>query len=233
MGALLGIGGGVVLVPVLVLFLGVSPHQAVGTSLVAITATSLSSAAHYLRQGLTQVELAFRLEAFTAAGALLGAWIAGFLPAKVLLLAFAVLLGYTAFSMLKGKAVKEDDGEPRRVWLGSLVSAAAGFLSGTLGIGGGVLKVPIMHLLMGLPMRKTAATSVYMVGITASVGAMVYFVRGDIDPSIAGVAALGTFSGAFVGSRLMRRVPSLLLRRGFGALLVLITARMLWKALAG
>jgi uncharacterized membrane protein YfcA len=269
-GSLLGLGGGILIVPLLTLgVLGFSLpiHEAVGVSLVSVIVTSGASGGVYLRRRIANLRLGMLLELFTASGALVGGLIAFLVPDRLLAGLFAGLLVYTGVTMLRGGRVEdeadaardeEDDGpddagddradepgeieslvgevsgagyEVRNLPVGIVAAGFAGVVSALLGIGGGIVKVPVMHVVMGVPLRVAAATSNVMIGITAASSAIIYLLRGGIDPYVAGPTALGVFAGASVGSRLVERVDVRILRLLFVAVLVYTAAQMAGKAL--
>ncbi len=257
-GALLGLGGGVILVPILTILLGIDIHYAIGASIVSVIATSSGAAAAYLRDGITNIRVGMFLEVATTVGAMTGAFVAGLVGGPALFLIFGVVLLYSAYAMLR----RRDAELPTNVEMGSLAALlnlggsyydlaltrevkynvrgaryglplmfVAGAVSGLLGIGSGVLKVPAMDLAMKLPMKVSTATSNFMIGVTAAASAGVYFIRGDINPFIAAPVAMGVLIGATVGTRIMMRVHSTLLRRIFILLLIVISLQMLARGL--
>lgn len=224
-GALVGLGGGVLTVPILTLGFGVPLPAAVGTSLVGVIATSTGAAAINVRAGRADVRLGIRLAGATVVGALSGAVIAGFAPERAIAGLFAALMAYTALSMARGLVRRSADDPPgaaedptapddgdvpgyRRRRLPVALGGAlfAGNVSGLLGVGGGVVTVPLMHLVMGAPMRIAVATSNFMIGITAASGAFAYLFRGDIDPRLAAPVVLGVAVGAPLGAALSGRI---------------------------
>jgi uncharacterized membrane protein YfcA len=265
-GSLLGLGGGILIVPLLTVGFGVPFREAVGISLVCVIVTSSAAAGVYLERHTANLRLGMVLEVFTATGALLGGLVAFALPERVLAGLFAALLAWTAFSMLRRSRVDAvasspagpveepavvgaegaDGGppsqsltdeiagpgyRPRRLGAGAGGSLGAGVLSALLGVGGGIVKVPLMHLVMGVPLKVATATSNLMIGVTAAASAVVYLVRGGIDPYIAGPTAVGVFAGALVGSRLASRIDVRILRLLFVGVLALTAAQMALRAL--
>jgi hypothetical protein len=257
MGAILGLGGGIFLVPLLTIVLDLPMKTAVATSLVAVVATSLSASSSYIRKGLTNIRLGLFLETVTTAGAVAGGFLATFLNEKVLAVVFSLVAFYTAGSMLfDHKADSRDWGtcpeakddlldmaasftdessgdkiryRPRRIFTGSFASVAAGAISGLLGIGGGPVKVPIMKIVMGLPLKAATATSNFMVGITATAGAFVYLFHGYVREDIAAVTVFGIFAGARLGVSVACRLHSRKLNLLFVAVLAVIALRMLFR----
>jgi uncharacterized protein len=261
-GSLLGLGGGVLIVPLLTLGFGLPLHQAVGVSLVAVIMTSSAAAGVFLERHVANLRLGMTLELFTSTGAIVGGAIAFLLDEHLLDGLFAALLVYVALSMLRGG---RDEGateggtdvsgplpaDPapsqtatyldrlsgpgyrvRRLRLGLVGSSFAGIASALFGIGGGIIKVPLMHLAMGVPLRVATATSNLMVGITASASAFIYFTKGEIDPYLAGPTAIGVFVGATIGSRVGHRVDLRALRICFVLVLGYTAFEMLMKALS-
>jgi len=291
-GSLLGLGGGILIVPLLTLGFGLPLREAVAVSLVSVIVTSSASAAVYLQRHVANLRLGMTLELFSAAGALVGGLIAFLIAERVLAGLFAALITWVAVSMVRrpdpprAPAVPPDGtaGEPEPVWpapvagsaatrepiapaaaapryrldaapsgpaadasfaarisgpgyrvhglpAGMLGSVFAGVNSALLGVGGGIVKVPVMHLLMGVPLRTATATSNLMMGITATSSAVIYLLRDEIDPFVAGPVALGVFVGASMGSRLAHRVDLQILRWLFVAVLVYTAVQMAVRAL--
>jgi uncharacterized protein len=263
-GSLLGLGGGILIVPLLTLGFGLPLREAVGVSLVCVIVTSGASASVYLERHVANLRLGMVLELFTATGALIGGTVAFLLDERVLAGLFAVLLAYVAISMFRrrstGEATVTDadaaDGDPvpaasggawttvatffyglagpgyrlQRPVGGVIGSIAAGIVSALLGIGGGLVKVPVMHLILGVPLRVSTATSNLMIGITASTSALIYLIHGGIDPYATGPTAVGVFIGATLGSRLSHRVDVGMLRLLFMVVLVYTAYEMARRA---
>lgn len=236
-GSLLGLGGGILIVPLLTLGFGLDLRQAVGVSLVSVIMTSSASAGVYLERHVADLRLGMRLELFTAIGALIGGSIAFLIDERWLSVLFAVLLGYVATSMLRAHGAQGEepgsDGstyEVRNLRLGVVGATGAGVASALLGIGGGIVKVPLMHLAMGVPLRVATATSNLMVGITAAASAVIYLIRGEIDPYVAGPTAIGVFLGASLGSRVAHRIDLRVLRWLFVVVLLYTAVQMLLRA---
>jgi uncharacterized membrane protein YfcA len=268
-GSLLGLGGGVLIVPLLTLGFGLPLREAVGVSLIAVIMTSSAAAAVYLERRVANLRLGMTLELFTAAGAIAGGLIAFAVEERVIAFLFAALLGYVSITMLRhrekgavvaassGPAIDVDsDEEPgpeplapvglrertldrlsgdeyrvRHLGRGIVGSTGAGVLSALLGIGGGMVKVPLMHMSMGVPLRVATATSNVMIGITAAASAVIYVLRGQVDPYVAGPIAIGVFIGATLGSRVAHRIGLRYLRLLFVIVLVYTAFQMLSKAL--
>lgn len=248
-GALLGLGGGVLIVPILTLGFDFSLTAAIGTSLLCVIATSTGAAAINVRAGRADVRLGITLGAGTAVGALTGAVIAGFLPERILAGLFAVLLGYTAVAMVRNlrrrpvaaEPVDEDPGAPdgpdapayRGNRLGLAVAGAfgGGNLSGLLGVGGGIVTVPIIHVLMGGPIRVAVATSNFMIGITAAAGSYAYLFRGDVDARVAAPVVLGVAVGSVLGARASGRIGTGWLVALFVVVMAYVSVQMAMRAL--
>ena len=247
-GSLLGLGGGLLIVPLLTIGFGLPLREAVGVSLVCVIVTSSASAGVYLQRRQANLRLGMVLELFTAIGAIAGGLVAFLIDERVLAGLFAALLVYVAVTMLRGRSTAVDDEVapsglegaataapapeviPRRFPAGIAGSLGAGVVSALLGIGGGTVKVPVMHLVMGVPLRVATATSNLMIGITASASAIVYLLRGGIDVNAAGPTAVGVFVGATIGSRLGGHVEVRLLRRLFVAVLLFTAFEMARRA---
>lgn len=237
-GALLGIGGGIVLVPILHVVLGLPMVTAVAVSLACVIATSTSAGATLAREGLCDVRLGMRLELATVTGAIVGAFFAPYLPVPLVRVLFGLAILPAARGLfLRRKAAAGGGGgaaaddAPRNYGVGMGASLVAGSLSGVLGIGGGFIKVPVMNLAMGVPMRVATATSNFMIGITAAASAFVYIARGQLDLAVAAPAILGVLVGAALGARLLPRVPADVLRKVFGFLLVVLAVQMIVSGL--
>ncbi|MBI3749873.1 MAG: sulfite exporter TauE/SafE family protein [Chloroflexi bacterium] len=258
-GSLLGLGGGILIVPLLTLGFGLPLREAVGVSLVSVMMTSSAAAGVYLERHVANLRLGMTLELFTAIGALVGGSIAFLLDERLLSLLFSALLGYVAFTMIRARTrdsiqgvespaidAEPDDGPPPRPTLldrlggdgyqvrnlgrGVIGALGAGVASALLGIGGGIIKVPLMHLAMGVPLRVATATSNLMIGITAAASAVIYLVHGGIDPYVAGPTGIGVFVGATAGSRLGHRVDLRYLRLLFVVVLGYTAIQMLLRA---
>ncbi|MFZ0732224.1 MAG: sulfite exporter TauE/SafE family protein [Candidatus Sulfotelmatobacter sp.] len=221
LGALTGIGGGVLLTPILALHFGIPIREAIGTSLVAVITTSAASSSVHLQRHTTDIRLGMTLELATALGAAVMAYLVGYFNRNVLEGLFAAFLLYSAITILsKGGKVKPEDSltpaengetiipayQPQRYPLGLSASLVAGALSGLLGIGGGPIKVPVMFIFMNVPLIVATATSNFMIGVTAAASAIVYYRRGDIVAEIAAPLAAGVFVGSLLGARLAPRI---------------------------
>jgi uncharacterized membrane protein YfcA len=255
LGALLGLGGGLIVIPALTLLLHVDIRLAIGASIISVIATSSGAAAAYVKEHLANIRVAMFLELGTTIGAITGAYLAGHVHPRWLYVFFGAMLVYSAVAMLRGVHTAATDApvgrlsewlrlsssyydhvadervpyRVRRPFAGLALMYGAGTISGLLGVGSGALKVTAMDLAMGLPMKVSTATSNLMIGVTAAASAGVYFARGQIDPFIAAPVALGVLGGALLGSRHLRHVPSGLLRRLFIVVLFVIAVQMIVK----
>lgn len=258
-GALLGLGGGVIIVPVLTLGLGINIRYAIGASIVSVIATSSGAAATYVKDHLTNIRVAMLLEVATTVGALSGAVLSTYIPEKQLFLVFSCILLYSAWIMLRkrnhdditplvdsdywAKRFKLNSSYPdhaigkeisyavTHVPLGFSLMMGAGVISGLLGIGSGALKVPAMDSAMRLPIKVSSATSNFMIGVTAAASAGAYYMRGDILPLVAAPVALGVLLGSWFGTKLMMKLHSHRIRSLFIGVLTIIALQMGLKAL--
>lgn len=255
-GSILGLGGGTVVTPALTLLFGVDIKYAIGAGIISVIATSSGAAVAYVRDEMTNIRAAMFLEIATTIGAITGAFLGGIIDTKYLYIIFGVFLLYSAFAMLKkGKSelpenVIEhplarklnlnsqyyDDAidqivnyKVANVPSGFGVMYGAGIMSGLLGIGSGSFKVMAMDLFMKLPIKVSSATSNFMMGVTGAASAGVFFLRGDIDPKIAGPVALGVLAGATIGARVMKRMKSKTIRKIFIPFLIYIALQMMYK----
>jgi uncharacterized membrane protein YfcA len=253
LGSMLGIGGGVLLIPLLTGLFGIPIKTAIGASIISVIATSSAAGAVYVERGLAHTRLAMVLEIATTTGALAGGLTAILLSPNLLAGIFGVALIYVVYSMrrlpkeeqtvkptgvLDTNFIDPFSGQVvtygiRNLPLGMGASFLAGNISGLLGIGGGIIKVPIMSLVMGLPLRAAIGTSNFMIGITAATSAVIYYQHGYLDPSIAIPTALGVLLGAQLGTRIGGRVRSHWLKQIFQGLLLIFAVQMLYKAVTG
>jgi len=218
-----GIGGGILLSPILALHFGIPIRQAIGTSLVAVITTSAASSSVHLQRHTTDIRLGMTLELATAFGAAVTAYLVGYFNRNALEGIFAGFLLYSSVTILlrRGKVKDQEEApannngetvippyEPQRYPLGLAASLVAGGLSGLLGIGGGPIKVPVMYIFMNVPLMVATATSNFMIGVTAAASAVVYYRRGDILVEIAAPLAVGVFLGSLLGARLAPRIQT-------------------------
>lgn len=254
-----GLGGGVILIPLLTLAFNVDLRYAIGAGLISIIAVSSGSGAAYLRKGLVNLRVGMGLELLTAIGALAGAYLAPFIATRWLSIVFGTVLVITVYlSTIRRResprqmdipeggwvdrfgfaSTYHDNGthipyRPERAGLGGTVMLGAGVLSGLLGIGAGAFKVLAMDQIMRLPFKVSTTTSNFMMGVTAAASAGIYLGRGYIDPGIALPVFLGTLPGALLGSVVLARANVRPLRVIFAVLVVLVAARMIWEGIAG
>ena len=257
-GALLGLGGGVFMVPLLVFLLGVPLQVASGASILVVLATSIAAASKYVKDDMTNLRLGLFLEMATTLGALMGAFAVPFVSDQVLKIVFGVTLIYAAGVMFKQIRKGErswvnapNDGLAERLSLGGsyydeargetieygvnrtpltlVVSYVAGIISGLLGIGGGGVKVPAMNVVGNIPMKVAVATSNFMIGITAAASALVYIRNQYTDAFIAAPVVLGTLIGASIGARYTNRVRGVALKKIFILMLFIVAVRMIFS----
>jgi uncharacterized protein len=215
-GALAGVGGGFLLVPALVLFFHASMHEAVALGLIAVIATSTATSAVQVERGVTDIRLGFVLELATTCGAIIASLVAAYLSKRTLASLLVLFLAFTIVSMARKawavRAQKEPEGIPdytvRNYPLGLGAGLTAGGMSGLLGIGGGIVLVPVMLLYMGMPTRVATATSNFMIGVTAATSAWIWYSHGYVNVAIAGPLLLGVMLGSHYGARNARKVKS-------------------------
>ena len=257
LGALTGLGGGVVLVPLLTIFFKVDLHYAIGASLVSVIATSSGSAAAYVKEGFSNIRLGMFLEIATTLGALLGAFLTAHIPVNWIAVIFGMMLMYSAYVSRRTRPRTDDTQPPDklatrlklngtfpdttgvreynsyRVPAGFSIMFGAGTLSGLLGIGSGALKVVAMDQAMKIPFKVSTTTSNFMIGVTAAASAGVYLSRGYIDPALAMPVMLGVLIGSLLGTRVLVKTKTKNLRLVFSLVIVLLGIQMLWKGLTG
>jgi uncharacterized membrane protein YfcA len=257
-GAILGLGGGILLVPILTIFYGVDLHYAMGASIISVIATSSGAAASYLRTGLSNLRVGLFLVVATITGALTGAFLAGVVPTRWLELILGLALTYSAYTTIRqladelpedvstdGLAIRFDlEGtyhdvrlqrdisyRARNVAGGFVAMYGAGVLSGMLGIGSGAFKVLAMDYLMRLPMKVSTATSNFMIGLTAAASAGIYFSRGDIHVLIVAPVAIGVLAGAYLGTQVMAHMRNTTVRKLFLPIVVYLALSMILRGL--
>jgi uncharacterized membrane protein YfcA len=258
LGAITGLGGGVVIVPLLALALGVDIRYAIGASLVSVIATSSGAAAAFVKEGFSNIRIGMFLEIATCLGALTGAFLATKLPVAAIGIIFGVVLLYSAYNAITPKPeLPGPDPAPdrlatllqmhgsyptefgmvsyrvRAVRLGFALMIVAGALSGLLGIGSGAVKVIAMDQAMRIPFKVSTTTSNFMIGVTAAASAGVYLSRGYIDPSLAMPVVLGVLSGSLLGARLLSTVSTPVLRKIFSAAIAILAIEMLYNSITG
>jgi uncharacterized membrane protein YfcA len=264
LGAVTGIGGGVIIVPVLVVVFGFDFATAVAASLAAVVATSTAAGSAYVAEGLTNMRLAMTLEVATTVGGITGGFLGVFLSERVLSAIFGMAMLATAFLVSRGGTehggalpqepdlseaeipsntgpldarYRDPDSDTKVVYrvqrlpFGIVVSYGAGTVSGLLGVGGGFIKVPAMNLAMGVPIKVAAATSNFMIGVTAVSSLLVYLGRGEVHPGIVTPLVLGTALGATAGTRLQARVPARQVGLALAAILVFVAIEMGLRAM--
>jgi len=258
LGSLTGLGGGVVLVPLLTLFFKVDIRYAIGASLVSVIATSSGAAAAYVKEGFSNIRIGMFLEIATTVGALVGAFLAAFISTKALAVIFGVMLLYSAYLSRKprpraqrnlppdplatklrmnGSFPSEEGGmrqyNVQRVPLGFSLMFGAGALSGLLGIGSGAVKVLAMDQAMKIPFKVSTTTSNFMIGVTAAASAGVYLNRGYVDPGLAMPVMLGVLAGSLLGARILVKAETKVLRIVFSVVIAVLGLQMLYKGLTG
>ncbi len=257
LGALTGLGGGMIVVPMLTLVFGVEMRYAIGASLISVIATSSGAAAAYVREGYTNIRVGMLLEIATTIGALVGAYLAGLISTNVIAIIFALVLVYSAYRSFRPlqEHVVGEEGDPlaarlrlastyptpngmeaysvQHVKLGFSLMGVAGILSGLLGIGSGAVKVLAMDQAMRLPFKVSTTTSNFMIGVTAAASAGVYLHRGYIDPVLAFPVMLGVLCGALTGARVLAGARVAWLRTVFSIVIVFLAVEMMYKGIRG
>ena len=255
-GALFGLGGGVLIIPFLTLVEGVPVPLAVGASIVSVVATSSASAATYVQDHLTNLRLGMFLEIGTVAGAITGAFVSVFLPASALFILFGIILLYATIVMIRARGIDfpanvRPDKTSRILALGSqyedhslnrvvkyevtrtpltvFIGYFAGIVSGLLGVGGGIINVPTMNLVSKIPVKVASATSNFIIGVTAAASASVYLLRGDVHPLLAAPLIIGVAGGALLGTKVLKVTPPTRVKVAFGILLAAISLLMILK----
>ena len=256
LGALTGLGGGVVVVPALTLALGVDIKYAIGASLVSVIATSSGAAAAYVREGFSNIRIGMFLEIATTMGAILGAFLAARVSTHALAIVFGLVLlqaAYQSFRHKPGAETDKSDPLATRLRLGSdypvdgqrkkygvrhvpggfAMMFGAGALSGLLGIGSGAVKVIAMDSIMRIPFKVSTTTSNFMIGVTAAASAGLYLERGYIDPRVAMPVMLGVLMGALLGAKVLVHAPVRALRIVFGVVIFALAVEMIVNGLTG
>jgi uncharacterized membrane protein YfcA len=253
LGSLTGLGGGVVIIPLLTLVFRVDIHYAIGTSLVSVIATSSGAAAAYVKEGITNIRLGMFLELATTAGAIGGAWLATYLPTSVIAILFGVILIISAALSFAKRADPVTAGPPgslsvklrlnssmptpqgpqsyfvKNIVGGFIMMNIAGMISGLLGIGSGALKVIAMDNIMRIPFKVSTTTSNFMIGVTAAASVGIYLKRGYIDPGLSMPVMLGVLGGAFIGSKLLGAAKTESLKILFALVILVLAAEMIYN----
>lgn len=258
LGSLTGLGGAVIIIPLLTIGLGVDMHYAIGAGLISVIATSSGAAAAYVKEGITNMRIGMFLEIATTLGAVIaGAFLTNYLPLGVLKIIFGLILLFSAFMSLKKKINHEDKGEPgkwatifkmngsyptalglsfytvRNIFGGWFMMLIAGIMSGLLGIGSGALKVLAMDNIMRVPFKVSTTTSNFMIGVTAAASAVIYFQKGYIDSGIAAPVMLGVLIGAMLGAKILVKAQTKWLRYGFAIVVTYLALQMIYNGLHG
>ena len=263
LGSMLGVGGGLIIVPVLTLALHLPIQVAIGSSLVAIVANVCTAAGIYTKSGLTNIKLGLLLETTTIPGAIIGGFAAALIAPSVLSALFGILLIYVGYTMVARRYFTSEDTtadgpvtsertnnnlsqsltdsyhdqnidkvvtyKVRRTTAGLGAGFFAGVLSSLLGVGGGIIKVPVMHLLMDVPMKAAIATSTFMIALTAATGAFIYQYQGNLQPFVIAPLVIGIVIGSRIGVELTKRTGGVWLRRIFGIFMFLVAILMFLK----
>jgi hypothetical protein len=257
LGALTGLGGGVVIVPMLALFFGIDIHYAMGASLVSIIATSSGAAAAYVREGFTNIRIGMFMEMATTVGAIVGAFLIAIVPTHAIAVIFGLVLLYSAFFVSQPPKLRPLDEVPdklaaalrmdghfpdggrdcsyhvHRVPEGFAVMFGAGILAGLLGIGAGAAKVLALDQIMRIPFKVSITTSNFMIGVTAAACAGIYLSRGYIEPGLAMPVMLGVVLGSVVGAKVLVHAPARALRLLFGIVLLVLACEMIFSGFTG
>jgi len=257
LGSLTGLGGGVVIVPLLTLAFGVDMRYAIGASLVSVIATSSGAAAAYLREGYSNMRVGMFLEIATTVGAVCGAFLAGYLSTSVIAIIFGLVLLYSAYGSTRNYEETTADAPPdrlatllnldgslptekgwetyhvRRLPIGFGLMYVAGVLSGLLGIGSGAVKVLAMDQAMKIPFKVSTTTSNFMIGVTAAASAGIYLRNGYIDPGLAMPVMLGVLAGALTGARVLPGAKVKTLRFVFATVIAALAVEMIFKGIKG
>jgi uncharacterized membrane protein YfcA len=261
-GALLGIGGGVIIIPCLTMFFNFGIKEAIAVSIVSVVATSIAGASRYVEQRITNVRLGMFLETATTAGAVSGAFLAVKAPSSFLYILMGILLIYLSVSQLLTRKKEEEklrndlfitkeDEISRKLGLsnrypdiaegkevnytvirtksGLIASYLAGLISALLGVGGGIIKVPVMNQLMNVPMKAAVATSKFMIGVTASTGALLYLAYGLVNTEAVAPVAMGVMIGATAGTSVMNKMKAGFIKLIFGLILLYFAYNMIIK----
>lgn len=256
-GSLTGLGGGVIIIPLLTLALGVDIHYAIGASIVSVIATSSGSAAAYVKEGITNIRIGMFLEVATTISAVIGAVVTVYLNPGFIAVVFGLILLFSAAMMVIKKVDRSDNNTSGKLALffklngtyptengpknyavhrvagGFVMMFFAGIISGLLGIGSGALKVIAMDNIMRIPFKVSTTTSNFMMGVTAAASAIVYLHRGQIDPGIAMPVTIGVLTGATIGSKILVRTNTDKLKVVFAVVVTFLALQMIYNGLSG
>ena len=253
-GSLLGLGGGIILVPALTILFDMPIHEAIGVSFIGVLVNSSSSSLVYIKNRITDMRLSSILELGAVTGSIIGAYTALLIDSNILSVIFGIVLGYIAIDMyrklkknLEDNNIKSRSDDEREYFdestnntitysvirekEGAILSIIGGIFSGLLGLGGGAIFVPIMNRIMKVPIKVAIATSSFMIGVTSLVGALIFFNNGFIDGAIASPIILGIFFGAQIGSRINKVIDKQILTNIFCLVLIYIAVRMIINGL--
>ena len=255
LGSLTGLGGGVVLIPVLTLLFKVDIHYAIGTSLISVIATSSGAASAYVKEGISNIRLGMFLELATTSGAITGAVIAAYISTSAIAVIFGIILVFSAIVSLskhidnlvqgpggylarlfKLSSSFSSGGEKKNYTVKNIIGGffmmnVAGIVSGLLGIGSGALKVIAMDNVMRVPFKVSTTTSNFMIGVTAAASAGIYLKRGYIDPGLSMPVVIGVLMGAFIGSKILFTAGTRSLKILFAIVILLLAAEMIYNGL--
>jgi len=247
LGSLLGLGGGIIIVPTLTLLFDVHIKYALAASLISVIATSSSAASSYLDQKLTNIRLSVFLEIGTVSGAIVGFFIASYLPANILYILFGFFLIFSSALMLRKR--EESSNIENHSWnekfklnstkdypishlpFGLATMFFSGILSAILGIGSGIFKVVAMDAAMKLPLKVSSATSNFMIGVTAAASAVAYFIQGQVKPEIAAPVCLGIIIGSQIGTMIMPKIKTEMMRKIFVIVLLIVGSKMMYQGI--
>jgi len=253
-GSLLGLGGGIILVPALTILFDLPIHQAIGVSFIGVLVNSSSSSIVYIKNRITDLRLSSILELGAVTGSIIGAYTALQIDSSILSVIFGIVLGYIAINMyVKSRKNSENNNiesksnderkyfdestneiitySVKREKEGTIISVIGGIFSGLLGLGGGAIFVPIMNRIMNIPIKVAIATSSFMIGVTSLVGALIFFNNGLIDVTLVSPIILGIFFGAQIGSRINKVIDKQILTNIFCIVLIYIALRMIINGL--
>lgn len=256
-GSLTGLGGGVIIIPLLTLGLGVDIHYAIGASIISVIATSSGSAAAYVKEGITNIRIGMFLEVATTISAIIGAIVTVYINPSYIAVIFGLILLFSAAMMVRKKVDHSDNDTSGKLAVffklngtyptengikkyavhnvigGFLMMFVAGIISGLLGIGSGALKVIAMDNIMRIPFKVSTTTSNFMMGVTAAASAIVYLHRGQIDPGIAMPVTVGVLLGATIGSKILVKTKTDKLKVVFAIVVTFLAIQMIYNGLSG